>query len=504
MKLVSRGDTTVVDAYLSPILRRYVDQVAARDAGRAAVLHAVVAAGSPTRSASRARTRSCPVRPAASSAWCAPPARGWRATTGARDRLRHGRNVHRRQPLRRRIRARLRDRGRRRAHARADDEHPHGGCGRRVDPRLRRRAAARRPGQRRRQSRAGVLPARRAADRHRCQRDARQDPAGALPERVRPGRPTQPLDRDVVRRAVSRRWRSRSQRATGVARSPEAIAEGFLQIAVENMANAIKQISVARGYDVTALHAAVLRRRRRPACLPGGRCARHERVFVHPLAGVLSAYGMGLADQSAMREAAVEARARRVAPRRARRPLRCAGRRGARGCCASRAWRRAACQRAARGAPALPGHRHRARRRRRHRHRSCAPRSSPPTGSATPSSWPGGRWWSRRSRSRRWRPATVPSRGDRMQPAAPHAGAGAAIGCAMYSGGRWHDAALVAREQARAGQLVDGPAIIAERNATTVVEPGWRARVHRARPPAARARRAAPSAAGASAPTPTR
>ena len=44
MKLVGRGDTTVVDAYLSPILRRYVEQVAARDAGRAAVLHAVAAA----------------------------------------------------------------------------------------------------------------------------------------------------------------------------------------------------------------------------------------------------------------------------------------------------------------------------------------------------------------------------------------------------------------------------------------------------------------------------
>ena len=72
MKLVARGDTTVVDAYLSPILRRYVDQVAARDARRALVLHAV--ARRPDRGActSRARTRSCRARPAASSAWCAP------------------------------------------------------------------------------------------------------------------------------------------------------------------------------------------------------------------------------------------------------------------------------------------------------------------------------------------------------------------------------------------------------------------------------------------------
>ncbi|MDE2095326.1 MAG: hydantoinase B/oxoprolinase family protein, partial [Burkholderiales bacterium] len=47
----------------------------------------------------------------------------------------------------------------------------------------------------------------------------------------------------------------------------------------------------------------------------------------------------------------------------------------------------------------------------------------------------------------------------------------------LYSGGRWWDAALVVREQARPGHVIDGPAIIAERNATTVVEPGWRARV---------------------------
>ncbi|HUP09062.1 MAG TPA: hydantoinase B/oxoprolinase family protein, partial [Caldimonas sp.] len=47
----------------------------------------------------------------------------------------------------------------------------------------------------------------------------------------------------------------------------------------------------------------------------------------------------------------------------------------------------------------------------------------------------------------------------------------------LWSGGRWWDAALVVREQARPGHVVDGPAIIAERNATTVVEPGWRARV---------------------------
>jgi 5-oxoprolinase (ATP-hydrolysing) len=45
----------------------------------------------------------------------------------------------------------------------------------------------------------------------------------------------------------------------------------------------------------------------------------------------------------------------------------------------------------------------------------------------------------------------------------------------MYSGGQWHEAALVVREDLRPGDIISGPAIIAEKNATTVVEPGWEA-----------------------------
>ncbi len=88
--------------------------------------------------------------------------------------------------------------------------------------------------------------------------------------------------------------------------TPEACAEGFIHIAVQQMANAIKKISVARGYDVT---------RYTLQCF-GGAGGQHAclvadalgmtRIFVHPLAGVLSAYGMGLADQSVMREQASE------------------------------------------------------------------------------------------------------------------------------------------------------------------------------------------------------
>jgi 5-oxoprolinase (ATP-hydrolysing) len=95
---------------------------------------------------------------------------------------------------------------------------------------------------------------------------------------------------------------------TGNDMTSEEVAEGFLRIAVENMANAIKQISVQRGYDVSDY---ILQ------CF-GGAGGQHAcqvadtlgmtRVFVHPFAGVLSAYGMGLADIRAMREQAVESR----------------------------------------------------------------------------------------------------------------------------------------------------------------------------------------------------
>ena len=88
--------------------------------------------------------------------------------------------------------------------------------------------------------------------------------------------------------------------------STAAMADGYVQIAVENMANAIKKISVQRGHDVTGYTL---------ACF-GGAAGQHAcrvadalgmpRIFIHPLAGVLSAYGMGLADITAMRESAVE------------------------------------------------------------------------------------------------------------------------------------------------------------------------------------------------------
>ncbi len=89
-------------------------------------------------------------------------------------------------------------------------------------------------------------------------------------------------------------------------RAAEDLAEGFLRIAVDNMANAIKKISVSRGHDVTAYTL---------QCF-GGAGGQHaclvadalgmKRVFIHPFAGVLSAFGMGLAEIRALREAQVD------------------------------------------------------------------------------------------------------------------------------------------------------------------------------------------------------
>jgi 5-oxoprolinase (ATP-hydrolysing) len=115
----------------------------------------------------------------------------------------------------------------------------------------------------------------------------------------------QALDAEVVHEnfaALAQEIRA----ATGDERSPEQVADGFRRIAVENMANAIKKISIQRGYDVSEY----------TLCCFGGAGGQHAcdiadtlgmtRIFLHPFAGVLSAYGMGLADLRALRERAVE------------------------------------------------------------------------------------------------------------------------------------------------------------------------------------------------------
>ena len=117
---------------------------------------------------------------------------------------------------------------------------------------------------------------------------------------------TQPLDAEVVREQFASLAEIISN-ATGVQQSPESVAEGFLEIAVENMSNAIKKISVQRGYDVTDYTLVCFGGAGgQHACLVADRLG-IGRVHIHPHAGVLSAVGIGLADIRHVSDSALEA-----------------------------------------------------------------------------------------------------------------------------------------------------------------------------------------------------
>jgi 5-oxoprolinase (ATP-hydrolysing) len=115
-----------------------------------------------------------------------------------------------------------------------------------------------------------------------------------------------PLDFAIVREKFSQ-LATQIATVTGQSTTSEQVAQGFLTIAVDIMANAIKKISVQRGYDITEY----------TLCCFGGAGGQHacliadalgiQQVFIHPYAGVLSAYGMGLADPRVLREQTVEA-----------------------------------------------------------------------------------------------------------------------------------------------------------------------------------------------------
>lgn len=114
-----------------------------------------------------------------------------------------------------------------------------------------------------------------------------------------------PLDSDIVATRFTALAAEISSK-TGVAQDPRNVAEGFLRVAVANMANAIKQVSVQKGHDATTFALACFGGAGgQHACLVADELGM-DTVFIHPYAGVLSAYGMGLADQSVMREQAVE------------------------------------------------------------------------------------------------------------------------------------------------------------------------------------------------------
>ncbi|MFI5003223.1 MAG: hydantoinase/oxoprolinase family protein, partial [Reyranellales bacterium] len=115
----------------------------------------------------------------------------------------------------------------------------------------------------------------------------------------------QPLDTAIVAEKFAA-LAEEIARATGERQDARSVAEGFLRVAVGNMANAIKQVSVQKGHDATRFALQCFGGAGgQHACLVADELGM-ETVFIHPNAGVLSAYGMGLADQTVMREQAVE------------------------------------------------------------------------------------------------------------------------------------------------------------------------------------------------------
>ncbi len=254
-------------------------------------------------------------------------------------------------------------------------------------------------------------------------------------------------------------------------RSAEVVAEGFINIAVQQMANAIKKISVARGYDVT---------RYTLQCF-GGAGGQHAclvadalgmtRVFVHPLAGVLSAYGMGLADQNVIREQAVEMPLAAASLPLVAEKLEALG-----------AAAQAELERQQVNAGTVQVH-HRV-----HvRYEGSDSALVVPFGDlATIKAGFESAYRQRFAFLMQGKRLVVEAvsveavvAGD--APAEPRhethdpREVPRRETVRMYSGGQWHDAALVVREDLRPGDVVPGPAIIAEKNATTVVESGWEA-----------------------------
>ena len=272
------------------------------------------------------------------------------------------------------------------------------------------------------------------------------------------------LDADVVRAKFG-------ELAAQSGRTAEAVAEGFIDIAVQQMANAIKKISVARGYDVT---------RYTLQCF-GGAGGQHAclvadalgmtRVFVHPLAGVLSAYGMGLADQSVIREASVELK---LAPE-------------AMSGISARLDQLAAKAEEELARQEIANAKVRTQRRVHVRYEGSDSALIVPFGDigAIQAGFEAA-YRQRFAFLMQGKGLVVEAvsveaviAGDAPTEASHPVHAPREVPrretVQMYSGGAWHYAALVVREDMRPGDVIPGPAIIAEKNATTVVEPGWEA-----------------------------
>ena len=286
----------------------------------------------------------------------------------------------------------------------------------------------------------------------------------------------QPLDLETVRRKFSELAEQVSA-AQGKAVSAEAVAEGFLRIAVENMANAIKKVSVQRGHDVTEYTL---------NCF-GGAGGQHAclvadalgmtRIFLHPLAGVLSAYGMGLAEIRALREVQLgfglsgkdlqERLAQQCRPlaEAARREVREQGVDGRDITVVTKVHLRYEGADTSLLVDAGPAQRMRREFERLHRRRFG---------------------FIAKERGLVAEAASVEAIGVTEAEIDPETNAPAAEGeplrrgsVRMCAGGQWRAAALHRRSDLHPGHCIVGPAIVIEPTATIVIEPGWRGALNR-------------------------
>jgi 5-oxoprolinase (ATP-hydrolysing) len=282
-----------------------------------------------------------------------------------------------------------------------------------------------------------------------------------------------PLDAAAVRAGFDR-LAAEVSTATGRAQAPLALAEGFVRIAVAHMAGAIREITLRRGHDVQ--HFTL-------ACF-GGAGGQHAclvadalgmtRIFIHPLAGVLSAYGMGLADQSVIRAQAME---RVLTP------------------------------------DLLPDIASLCARLEQEARDALAEQGAPPeavqtratvelrlsgTDAPLPVAWDGldamRADFARQHQARFGfaapdRPlivealsveaiaAAAPPEDEALAPRDPAEPLAPIDRVAIFTGGETHDAPVFERRDLRAADVITGPALIREANATTMIEPGWAAQV---------------------------
>ncbi|MDE1987023.1 MAG: hydantoinase B/oxoprolinase family protein [Alphaproteobacteria bacterium] len=277
-----------------------------------------------------------------------------------------------------------------------------------------------------------------------------------------------PLDADVVAEKFEA-LASEVEAATGRLQEPRAIAEGFLRIAVSNMAQAIKQISLEKGHDVADFALQCFGGAGgQHACLVADELGM-ETVLIHPYAGVLSAYGMGLADQTLIRQQAIE------------RPFDEDARRDAKGIVTQLAEDAAvALSQKERGtlshvltadlrydgtdtALAVP----------------FAPLEAMRSAFDIAHARRFGFSTPERAIMLESVTAEVIRLGEPVSAPQRQAGSGKPPspidGVSLWSGGRAHDVSVYDRDALRAGDRIAGPALIREAIATTVVEPGWAA-----------------------------